>query len=223
MQLKSNKKKLSIWLAKVPRYLGVQILGMAKGSVIGSLGIDRTPAGATLDLQLSPAMLGTGIPSKHIVEVKEREKVMCLVSQGKSMEVEGIVNKEVFIRPEMTAEYLDFKRRMKTTEEEKVKIMDYFTEVKRSGKYSMLKEMDVLARKRKQMLQDKKRERLEKEDVMEMVFNAFERHERWTVKDLADFSGQPVAYIQDIVDDICVLNKKDHRNAYELKPEYRNH
>ena len=54
-----------------------------------------------------------------------------------------------------------------------------------------------------------------------MVFKAFEKYSSWTVKDLADFCGQPVAFIQEIVSDICVLNKKDLKNMYELRPEYR--
>lgn len=194
---------------------------MPKGTVLGSLGVEKTEMGATLDFQLSKMIQDTGIPKKYIVEMKEKEKGMYLVTQGKGMEVEGIVNKEVFIRPVMNSEYLEFKRRMRAAEEEKVKVIDYFSEMKRSGKYSMLKEMDVLARKRKQMLQEKKRERLDKEAVMEILFNAFEIHERWTVKDLADFSGQPVAYMQEIVNEVCVLNKRDHRNTYELKPEYK--
>lgn len=236
MHLNSEKKKLSVWLTKVPKYLGEQILKLRKGSVVGTLNVERSSLAEVpaLKIKLSNALLGTGIPTEHIIEIKDKEKPMYLVSHSKdgavlnegAMEVEGIINKECFIRPVINSEYLQYKRRMKSTEqstEERVKVIDYFAEVKRNAKYSTLKEMEMLARKRKQMLQDKKRERLEKADVMEIVFNAFEKHERWTVRDLADFSGQPVAYIQEIVNEICVLNKKDHKNTYELKPEYKYH
>ncbi|KAI5173208.1 transcription initiation factor TFIIF subunit beta [Pancytospora epiphaga] len=79
----------------------------------------------------------------------------------------------------------------------------------------------MMARNRKIMLQEKKRERLDSQDVYDMIFNAYEKRPLWTVKDLADFTGQPTAYIQELIADICVLNKKDHRHAYELKPEYK--
>ncbi|ELA40949.1 uncharacterized protein VICG_02038 [Vittaforma corneae ATCC 50505] len=236
MRLNSEKKKLSVWLTKVPKYLGEQILKLRKGSVVGTLSVGRSSPAETpaLQIKLSNALLDTGIPTEHIIEIKDKGKCMYLASHCRdnaelneeTMDVEGIINKECFIRPVLNSEYLQYKRRMKNAEEsteEKVKVIDYFAEVKRSAKYSTLKEMDILARKRKQMLQDKKRERLEKTDVMEIVFNAFEKHKRWTVRDLADFSGQPVAYIQEIVNEICVLNKKDHKNTYELKPEYKYH
>ncbi|XP_077301486.1 general transcription factor IIF subunit 2-like [Arctopsyche grandis] len=128
---------------------------------------------------------------------------MYLISNDKKkMYIEGTVNKECFVQPVVNAEYLKFKRSLKETENEKVKVLDYFAEVKRNGKYSSLREMEVLAKKRKQMLQEKKRERLEREDVLEILFNAFEKHDLWTVRDLADFSGQPVAYIQELVNEV---------------------
>lgn len=231
MHLKTEKKNLSVWLARVPKYLGEKIMGLRRGSLIGTLGISRPTAGNSVTLQVKLANTLTGIPLEHIIEMRERDNFMYLVNHDTSsenptsMEVEGVVNKECFIRPVINAEYLEFKRKMKNREEvaeEKTKVVDYFSEVKRSAKYSTLKEMDLLARKRKQMLQGRKRERLEKGDIMEIVFNAFEKHERWTVRDLADFSGQPVAYIQEIVNEVCMLNKQDHKNTYELKPEYKN-
>lgn len=229
MHLNSKKKNLSIWLAKVPKYLGEQILKLNKGSSIGILQIDRISDSTTLQIKLSDIICNTGIPKEHTIEVRDKEKPMYLSSHSikgnkEEMSIEGMINKECFIRPRMNKEYLNFKKMSNKEEtEEKVKILDHFEELKRTAKYGTLKEMEILAKKRKQMLQDKKRERLERNDVMEIVFNAFEKHERWTVRDLADFSGQPVAYIQELVNEICVLNKKDHKNTYELKPEYKNH
>lgn len=225
MHLHSDKKKVTVWLAKVPRYLGERIMSLNGGSLIGSLQIDQTPQGTRCNIKLENNIVNSGIPKEHNIEIKDRNTNMYLVSNdSKKMTVEGVVNKECFINPVVNAEYLKFKRSLKNSSdntEEKVKVIDFFAEVKRNAKYSSLREMDVLAKKRKQMLQDKKRERLDREDVLEILFNAFEKHDLWTVRDLADFSGQPVAYIQELVNEVCTLNKKDHKNTYELKPEFK--
>ena len=226
MHLNSDKKKITVWLAKVPKYLGDRILALNGGSLIGSLQVIQTAQGSSCCVKFSDTILSGGIPKEHNIEIKDRNTNMYLVSDdGKRMAIEGVINKECFINPVMNADYLRFKRAQKTQNnnvEEKVKVIDYFAEVKRNAKYSSLREMEILARRRKQMLQEKKRERLDREDVLEILFNAFEKHEFWTIRDLADFSGQPVAYIQELVNEICNLNKKDHKNTYELKPEFKN-
>lgn len=223
MHLNSEKKKVTVWLAKMPKYLGERIMSLNSGATIGSLQINQTPQGSTCTLQISDSILNSGIPKEHTIEIKDRNTSMYLISSDqKKMNIEGVVNKECFVNPVVNSEFLRFKRSLKAKEdEEKVKMIDYFAEVKRNAKYSSLREMEILAKKRKQMLQEKKRERLEREDVLEIMFNAFEKHDLWTVRDLADFSGQPVAYIQELVNEVCNLNKKDHKNTYELKAEFK--
>lgn len=227
MILNDNKRGAAVWLAKVPRYMGEKILSLPRGTVIGSLVVDRASDTGEffVQIKLSETLRSSGMPSEHTVDVKNREGGMYIVSSSShEMSIEGFVSKECFIRPVINAEYLRYKRALRSLAgdgKSEVKVVDYFAEVKRSAKYGSLREMEALARKRKAMLQSKKRERLEKDDIMEIVFKAFEKHDMWTVRDLADFSGQPVAYIQEIVSEICVLNKKDHRNMYELKPEYK--
>ncbi|KAM0681316.1 General transcription factor IIF subunit 2 [Glugoides intestinalis] len=228
MLFNTGKKKITVCLVKFPKYIGEQIMNLKKGTVVASLKVDNSKGAEApkMHIKLANSVIESGVPSEHTVELKNKDGSICLVRSGeKKLEVEGVVNKEFFIRPVINSEYLKFKRELKNKElqdEEKVKVLNYFTEVKRNAKYSTIREMDMLAKKRKQMLQDKKRERLGKDYVLEIVFNAFEKHELWTVKDLADFSGQPVGYIQEIVNEICILNKMDHKNTYELKPEYKN-
>ncbi len=94
-----------------------------------------------------------------------------------AMNIEGVVNKECFIKPVMNAKYLQYKKLIRNAVdniEEKTKFIDYFEDIKKTAKFSRIKEIDLLAKKIKQFLQDKKRERLEKGDVMEIIFNAFE-------------------------------------------------
>lgn len=224
MKINTTNKNHTMWIAKFPKYLAERILS-ARGELdVGRITIKRADdgAGTVLEIALADAFRNSNIPYEHIMDIKEKQQGIYIVRNGSDqMVLEGHVNKEAFIRPVINERYLGYKRLVRSSSSASTKIIDYFKEVRKGEKYGSLKELDILARKRKMMLQGKKRERLESQDVYDMIFHAFEQRPSWTVKDLADFTGQPVAYIQELVADICVMNKKDHKNAYELKPEYK--
>ncbi|ADM11072.1 transcription initiation factor TFIIF subunit beta [Encephalitozoon intestinalis ATCC 50506] len=227
MELNTNNKNTKIWLAKVPLFLAERILSLGGETTIGELDITKATSTepAVLSLKLSKEFCEGGFPSSFEVKVKPRDNSMYVIrAYENNADVEGVINNECYITPEINGEYLRYKKEAGFKSDAKksdVQVIDYLKEGKRGEKFGSLRELEYLARKRKKMLMDKKRERLGKNEVIDMVFKAFEKYPSWTVKDLADFCGQPVAFIQEIVSDICVLNKKDLKNAYELRPEYR--
>ncbi|KAI5173211.1 transcription initiation factor TFIIF subunit beta [Pancytospora epiphaga] len=225
MKIDTSNKGQTLWLVRIPRYLADKILASNEELIVGTLGLDRGVGNSNnmrLSFTLSDTLASTGIPIEHKIDVKDKEQKMFLLrGLEDDMVVEGQISKECFIKPLINEQYLAYKRRQRLSSTDTVKIIDYFMEARKGEKYGSLKEMEMMARNRKIMLQEKKRERLDSQDVYDMIFNAYEKRPLWTVKDLADFTGQPTAYIQELIADICVLNKKDHRHAYELKPEYK--
>lgn len=233
MLLGTERKKLTVWVVKFPKYLGEQILASRDKLTIGKISVRRATENEPAEVQISMSeeVLSTGIPRDHLIDMKDREAGVYVVNapllcgREGSIEILGNVNKECLIRPVINDEYQKFRRtrnEMDSKNATATRVINYFDEARRGEKYGSLKELEFLAKKRKMQLQAKKRERLDSEDVLNMIFRAFETRELWTVKDLADFTGQPMAYIQELVSKICVLNKKDHKNSYELKPEYKN-
>lgn len=226
MELNTDNKNVKIWLAKVPLFLAEKILGQDCETVVGELEITKATSSnpATLSLKLAVDFCSDGFPSSFDVKITARENSMFVVKTGEDdADIEGMINNECYITPEINAEYLAYKRSVGFKSDAKkndVQVIDYLKEGKKGEKFGSFRELEYLARKRKKMLLEKKRERLGKNEVMDLVFKAFEKYPSWTVKDLADFCGQPVAFIQEIVSDICVLNKKDVKNTYELRPEY---
>lgn len=72
--------------------------------------------------------------------------------------------------------------------------------------------------------EDQKRARLDKDKVLDMLFNAFEKHQYYNVKDLQTCTQQPITYLKEILREVCTYNlKAPHRNMWELKPEYRHY
>jgi transcription initiation factor TFIIF subunit beta len=69
-----------------------------------------------------------------------------------------------------------------------------------------------------------KKIRLEKEQVQELLFAAFEKHQYYNVKDLVRITNQPITFLKEILKEICVYNMKaPHKNMWELKAEYRHY
>jgi transcription initiation factor TFIIF subunit beta len=227
MEIETENKDVKIWLVKMPLFLAEKILSYDTETDVGELEISRATQTepAVLSLKLSGMLCEDGFPSSFSVKIAEQENKMYVIkSSDTKAGIEGVINNECYITPEINDEYLRYKRSAGFKSETRgndVQVIDYLREGKRGEKFGSLRELDYLAKKRRRMLMEKKRERLAKNEVMDLVFKAFEKYPSWTVKDLADFCGQPVAFIQEIVSEICVLNKRDYKNSYELKAEYK--
>lgn len=69
-----------------------------------------------------------------------------------------------------------------------------------------------------------KKARDDKNAVMDMLFNAFEKHQYYNIKDLVKITNQPIGYLKEILKDVCDYNMKNpHKNMWELKREFRHY
>lgn len=69
-----------------------------------------------------------------------------------------------------------------------------------------------------------KKLREDRDVVLEKLFQAFEKHQYFNIKDLVDITNQPVGYLKDLLKEFCEYNVKNpHKNMWELKPEYRHY
>lgn len=72
--------------------------------------------------------------------------------------------------------------------------------------------------------QEGKKARDDKNAVLDMLFNAFEKHQYYNIKDLVKITQQPIAYLKEILKEVCDYNMKNpHKNMWELKREYRHY
>ncbi|KAI5184596.1 transcription initiation factor TFIIF subunit beta [Nematocida homosporus] len=215
-----ERRHTKVTLVKVPRVLAECLERYESGTEVGA--IEETANGVVF--RVCAGIGPSGLPREWHMDTRVRQPGMfTFVQRSQSATIDGIVAEEATIRPEITPEYLRYKKeRAKALEvRREVKAVDSLREGIRMEKYGA-SEYDLMARRRKKMLLDKKRERLAKTEVMDIMFRAFEEYPYWSLKDLADRSGQPQAYIQEILPEIAVMNKKTHKNMYELKPEYKN-
>jgi transcription initiation factor TFIIF subunit beta len=63
-----------------------------------------------------------------------------------------------------------------------------------------------------------------REHVMDLIFEAFEKHQYYRLSDLQAITQQPQGYLREILTDIATYNTSPpHKSMWELKPEYRNY
>jgi transcription initiation factor TFIIF subunit beta len=59
-------------------------------------------------------------------------------------------------------------------------------------------------------------------ELMDMLFAAFERYPYWSLKGIAEHTKQPMQYLKEILSEICILNKRGpYTSTYQLKAEYK--
>lgn len=214
-----ERKHPRVTLVKMPRALSEWLERYDSGTEVGYLEERKEGEVFCVNAEIGPS----NFPKEWRVKVSSpKTEMFTFIKRGQSGFIDGVVTQELAITPEINQEYLRYKRERARALEVKreVKPVNSLREGIRMERYTA-SEYDLMARKRKKMLMEKKRERLGKSEVIEMIFRAFEEFPYWSLKNLADRLEQPQAYIQELLPDIAVMNKKTHRNMYELKPEYK--
>ncbi|KAG9492040.1 hypothetical protein GDO78_000521, partial [Eleutherodactylus coqui] len=137
--------------------------------------------------------------------------------------IEGIVVQRAECRPAASEHYMQMKRRQ-IEESSKPKRQSQQIEKAVTTNYKPVSNHQNNIEYERKKKDDGKRARADKQQVLDMLFSAFEKHQYYNIKDLVDITKQPVQYLKDVLRDIGIYNVKGtHRNTWELKPEYRHY
>ncbi|KAL6614414.1 hypothetical protein ACP70R_036684 [Stipagrostis hirtigluma subsp. patula] len=69
---------------------------------------------------------------------------------------------------------------------------------------------------------DTKRTRMGRRELENILFKLFERQPNWSLKQLVQKTDQPEQFLKDVVNGLCVYNKRGpNQGTHELKPEYK--
>ncbi|KAK8945655.1 hypothetical protein KSP40_PGU006009 [Platanthera guangdongensis] len=67
-----------------------------------------------------------------------------------------------------------------------------------------------------------KRTRRDRRELENIIFKLFERQPNWALKQLVLETDQPEQFLKEILNDLCVYNKRGpNQGTHELKPEYK--
>ncbi|XP_041841625.1 general transcription factor IIF subunit 2-like isoform X3 [Melanotaenia boesemani] len=137
--------------------------------------------------------------------------------------LEGMVVQRAECRPAVSESYMKLKR-LQIEESSKPARLSQQLSKPVTSNYKPVANHDYNREYERKKKEEGKRARADKQQVLDMLFSAFEKHQYYNIKDLVDITKQPVIYLKEILRDIGIYNVKGtHKNTWELKPEYRHY
>lgn len=80
----------------------------------------------------------------------------------------------------------------------------------------------LTAAEKKKMAEENRRERLPREEMLELIFKCFENRPYWSMKEIQEYTRQPAVYIREIIAELCdFIPRGPNKSLYSLKPEYK--
>jgi len=137
--------------------------------------------------------------------------------------LEGVVVQRAECRPAVSESYMKLKRLQIEESSKPMRLSQQLDKAVTSNYKPVANHENNLEYERRKK-EEGKRARADKQQVLDMLFSAFEKHQYYNIKDLVDITKQPVIYLKEILRDIGIYNVKGtHKNTWELKPEYRHY
>lgn len=226
-----------IWLVKVPKYIAEKWCKAAPLSEAGRIKIAKLANGTSdITFKLSNVAEEEKIPSDHKFVISNiQQQSLAVYSQPKALNedevecgqgkisLEGSIVQKGECRPiGNDMHYMDLKRRkiLEASQPKRAaigleRVVHNFKPVARhvhQAEYELRKK------------QEGKKARGDRDQVLEMLFSAFEKHQYYNIKDLERITKQPAPFLRELLKEVCNYNVKNpHRNMWELKPEYRHY
>ncbi|XP_054467887.1 general transcription factor IIF subunit 2 isoform X2 [Anoplopoma fimbria] len=236
VDLTGAKQNTGVWLVKVPKYLSQQWAKATGRGEVGKLRIckkgnqGKAEVSFTLNEELTVI---EGIEDKTVSAPRDHPFTMQTVggqtlavfteNSSDKIALEGVVVQRAECRPNVSESYMRLKKLQIEELAKPVRLSQQLDRVVTSNYKPVANHTYNLEYERKKK-EEGKRARADKQQVLDMLFSAFEKHQFYNIKDLVDITKQPVIYLKEILRDIGVYNVKGtHKNTWELKPEYRHY
>eukprot|EP00096_Caligus_rogercresseyi_P007587 TRINITY_DN2551_c0_g1_i1.p1 TRINITY_DN2551_c0_g1~~TRINITY_DN2551_c0_g1_i1.p1 ORF type:complete len:286 (+),score=137.90 TRINITY_DN2551_c0_g1_i1:31-858(+) len=240
----TENRKRGVWLVKVPKYIADRWEKAPENETVGKLRIVKK-ARAKPDVSFSlddkivakregisdptaKSSTNQAIPKQHKFIVSNvLAQALGVFSRVSSegpdrVSLEGRVVKKAECRPISDKTYMSVKREaiIKAIEptRQTVQLDRAVNHYKPISNHAANIEH---ARRKKE---EGKKSRDDKEKVMERLFELFEKHQYYNIKDLVRETRQPITHLKEVLKEVCNYNLKNpHKNMWELKPEYRHY
>uniref|UniRef100_A0A3Q2WBM6 General transcription factor IIF subunit 2 n=1 Tax=Haplochromis burtoni TaxID=8153 RepID=A0A3Q2WBM6_HAPBU len=226
VDLTGAKQNTGVWLVKVPKYLSQQWAKATGRGEVGKLRIckkgnqGKPEVSFTLNEELTVI---DGIEDKTVSAPREHPFTMQSVG-GQTLAVFTETSSGDFLFSSTTAFSLLSTSLLQIEESSKPARLSQQLEKAVTNNYKPVANHDYNREYERKKKEEGKRARADKQQVLDMLFSAFEKHQYYNIKDLVDITKQPVIYLKEILRDIGIYNVKGtHKNTWELRPEYRHY
>eukprot|EP00033_Pygsuia_biforma_P002978 GCRY01003279.1.p1 GENE.GCRY01003279.1~~GCRY01003279.1.p1 ORF type:complete len:256 (+),score=45.52 GCRY01003279.1:151-918(+) len=221
-----------IWLVKVPKFMANNLRQNGANRCVGELRISQQPSTAQTpavslllhdEHQKGPKQFVMGFTQGH-----PDTKIFSADSE-ENMAIDGTVEYMCSLRPLYTKEYqqltknrtIESSRPTRSTQEagpQKQNVIKY-AGPSIDGSRKRQREETVGG-----VGVPEKRERMDRQLLIERLMRLFESTQRWTFKELNAVVRQPEVFLKEVLGDIAVFHKRGKfKNHYELNENYRLH
>ncbi|XP_055979471.1 general transcription factor IIF subunit 2-like [Sorex fumeus] len=235
LDLKGIQKNQVMWLVKVPKYLS-QLWSEASSTEVGRLKIDKNQKKPRISFTLREELTnapgshgqstGVSAPRDHQFFLEGvRGQLLAVLTEDAAHKcsLEGTVVHRVECRAAASDNYLRLKRVQIQEACKPTRITQKLDKVVTTN-YRPVADHQHNIEHEKKKKERGKRVRADKEQVLAVLFAAFEKHQYYNIKDLVNLTLQPVVYLKEILNEIGIRNMKGpHKGLWELKPEYRHY
>ncbi|XP_048833838.1 general transcription factor IIF subunit 2b [Brienomyrus brachyistius] len=248
VDLTGAKQNTGVWLVKVPKYLSQQWAKASGRGEVGKLRIVKNQGKAEVSFTLNEELTTidcVGEKASSVRAPRDHPFTMQTVggqtlavftenSSGQSEDrsegsapdklvLEGVVVQRAECRPAVSENYMQLKR-LQIEESSKPVRLSQQLEKPVTTNYKPVSNHTYNVEYEKKKKEEGKRARGDRQQVLDMLFSAFEKHQYYNIKDLVDITKQPVTFLKEILHDIGIYNVKGtHKNTWELRPEYRHY
>ncbi|XP_066517355.1 general transcription factor IIF subunit 2 isoform X1 [Hoplias malabaricus] len=252
VDLTGAKQNTGVWLVKVPKYLSQQWAKATGRGEVGKLRIGKNQGKAEVSFTLNEelTLIDSSSEKASVVRAPREHPFTMQTVGGQTLTVftenssgqsdaegsssgtgtgpdkialEGVVVQRAECRPAANESYMKLKR-LQIEESSKPHRFSQQLEKAVTTNYKPVANHAYNLDYEKKKKEEGKRARADKQQVLDMLFSAFEKHQYYNIKDLVDITKQPVIYLKEILRDIGIYNVKGtHKNTWELKPEYRHY
>lgn len=235
--LKMDNADRKVWLVKVPKFLFDKWNDIKDDGIdYGKLKIRNVPnSKAQIDVTMElDDRFSQDVPKNYKLQftnyspktgvIPTNEYIFTDNGKGAGYSVEGIVHNEATISPIVDDHYRKImqKRTLAASKPRRqTQVLDENSEKEAFRMTSNESNSFVMQPIRKKTVQEK-RERLPREEVISLIFQAYEKYEYWNFSGLVDYTNQPQTYLKEILSEVGQLNKRgSYVGMWQLKPEFR--
>ncbi|XP_071004663.1 general transcription factor IIF subunit 2-like [Oncorhynchus clarkii lewisi] len=236
VDLTGAKQNTGVWLVKVPKYLAQQWAKASGKGEIGKLKIVKKQGKADVSFTLNEDLTSLSALGEKAASVRApRDHPFTMHSVGgqtlavftetsaDKISLEGMVVQRAECRPAVNENYMKLKKlqiEVSTKPQRLTEQMDRAV----TNNFKPVSNHVANVEYEKKKRAEGRMVRADRQQVMDMLFSAFEKHQYYNIKDLVEVTKQPVTYLKEILREIGVYNTKGtHKSTWELKPEYRHY
>ncbi|KAI9025244.1 transcription initiation factor IIF, beta subunit-domain-containing protein [Phycomyces nitens] len=233
--LKLDNANTKVWLVKVPKFLANKWKAIDQDNVnLGSVRIySQPPPGrsSAISLVLPENEVTENIPREYSISILPGEvtnKFVFTESEHGGKSISGRVHHECAATPTQFGTYRDIMRKRVIdagTPQRTVQVLGQDNQpvfVPGASSSMPSSSFSDFVTAKKPRTDKEKATRMPRNELMDLLFAAFDRYPYWSFKGIVEHTKQPAQYLKEILSEICILNKRGpYAGNYQLKPEYK--